>query len=324
MKKIVGIVVGSIALGGILWYVAWNKTPHTAPPSEERKMQVVASIYPIAFFAQEIGREHVDVRTLTPAGAEPHDYEPTPVDLVALQSADIVLLNGAGLEPWADHGTENTRRVVEMVAFVEPLPVSYQEEEEHHDEGHEEDAEEGHVHEEGEVDPHFWLDPIQAKKMVHAIADALIAIDSDHTADYIANREHLLIRLDRWHDSYGSNLKECKQRTIIVSHNAFQYLGKRYGIDIHAIAGISPDEEPSPRRMADITQLAREKKVTHIFFETLVSPKLAQTIANETGLGTLTLNPLEGLTKEEMDRGDNFFTVMGSNLNALQTAMVCQ
>lgn len=184
--------------------------------------------------------------------------------------------------------------------------------------------EEGHDHAHGAWDPHIWLDPVLAAQIVEAIRDRFIAADPTHAAAYRANAAAYTQELEALDAEYRSGLAVCRIRDAVASHAAFRYLAARYNLMILPIAGISPDDEPSPRAMAEIATIAKEKGITHIFFETLLSPKLAETIAREIGAQTLVFNPIEGLTHEEAARGETYLSLMRTNLANLRTALACQ
>jgi len=186
---------------------------------------------------------------------------------------------------------------------------------------HEEDGEE-HA-EEGGLDPHIWLDPSLAKREVEIIRDTLSRVDPENATFYETNASKYIAELEALDSSFSSGLAQCKTRDIVASHGAFGYLAKKYNINVINIAGMSPEEEPTPKRMAEIAELIKEKEITHIFFETLVSPALAETLAAEVGAKTLVVNPMEGLTEEELSSGENYVSVMRQNLENIRTALSC-
>jgi len=277
------------------------------PQSPSDKIQVSASFYPLAFFAENIGGDFAQVTNITPAGAEPHDYEPTVSDTAKIETSRLLILNGGWLEAWGDDVKKNLdpSRTVLVVAG-EGLTTQ-------------------HVTEDGEeiIDPHIWLDPKLAEEMVDKIALGFIAADGQHHASYEANAATLKTQLERLDQEYRDGLQNCAQNDIVTSHAAFGYLATEYHFNQIPIAGLSPDTEPSPRQLADITDFVREHDVHYIFFEDLVSPKLAQTIATETGAQTMVLSPIEGLTPDALTAGRNYFIEMERNLNHLEIALQC-
>ncbi len=304
-----------LAVGAAVMFLS-RQTPATDTDTE---IQVVASFYPLAYLAQQIGGSSATVVNLTPAGAEPHDYELSPGDLVQLQTADIILLNGAGLEPWSDKVLTDVSLDTQVLIMADAIALPEIIVDQHHEEDHHEDED----HDHGPVDPHFWLDPSLYQQQAALIRDVLITADPMHENDYVARYNALSAELTLIDEMYKNELSSCERRDIVVSHDAFRYLGKRYMIEMVPISGFSPEEEPSSRRLGEIALFAREKGITHIFFETLVSPKLAETIAREIGAETLVLNPIEGIGESEQQNGATYVTLMKENLANLKTAMVC-
>lgn len=291
-----------VALGAITWLV---KNRSIAPADNSNtKMRVVTSFYPLYFFAQQIGGDMVSVINLTPAGTEPHDYEPTPKDIAQIEKSKLLVLNGGGLEAWGDKVTKNidqnnTRVVVAGKDIIEAAQ-----------------AQEGTAN----IDPHIWLSLPLAIKMVEKIKMGIEQADPTNSSYYDARASVLEAKLADLHQEYQKGLASCVNTNIITSHAAFGYLGATYGLHPVSIAGLSPDTEPSPRQLGDIVQLARKNNTKYIFFESLVSPKLSETIAREVGAQTLVLNPLEGLTPDEIMGGSDYFTEMKINLKNLETA----
>ena len=271
------------------------------------KLQVVASFYPLYFFSREIGGDKADVTNIVPSGAEPHDYEPTAQDMAKMESCKLVILNGGGLEAWSDSVRKNIdAKSTTIVVAGEGLTTQQ-------------------VREGGqtETDPHVWLAPRLAQKMVARIAQAFEQADFANKDYYQSNADSLRTKLGDLDAEYRRGLSTCKSRNIITSHAAFGYLAAAYGLNQVSIAGLSPDAEPSQRQLADIAKFAGDNHVNYIFFESLASPKLSQTIATEVGAKTLVLNPIEGLSEEEMSQGKTYFSIMQDNLTNLRTALQC-
>jgi zinc transport system substrate-binding protein len=250
---------------------------------------VVAAFYPVAFAAEQVGGPGVTVENLTPPGVEPHDREATPDAVRKLRAADHILLLGHGFQPQLEEAAGHGSRVTDLL----DTPGL---------------ARHG-------VDPHVWLDPIRYELIVKRIATALGRPDA--AAPMIAK----LQQLDR---DYRAGLRNCTRNEIVTSHEAFAYLAQRYGLKQVAITGITPEAEPRPQDLKHVIDVVRSTHATTVFFETLVSPKLADTVARATGAKTAVLNPIEGLTPAEQRRGENYFTVMRENLRALRTALGCR
>lgn len=279
--------------------------PQGSPDSA--KIQVTASFYPLYYFASQIGGEKAEVFNITPAGAEPHDYEPTAQDMVHLEKSKLVILNGGGLEAWGDNVLKNlNRNTTAIVIAGEGLAT-------------------GQVEEEGRLvtDPHIWLSPPLAQKMVDRITQGFAQVDPSNGDFYRANATLLKDRLQQLDLAYQAGLKSCATNNIITAHSAFGYLAAAYGLNQVSITGLSPDAEPSAQQLSTIAKFAKDNQVKYIFFESLVSPKLADTIASEVGAKTLVLNPLEGLSDEELAAGKDYLTEMQSNLVNLKIALQC-
>lgn len=301
-KSITIAILFLVALGATIWLV---KNRLVAPvDTSNTKMRVITSFYPLYFFAQQIGGDMVSVMNLTPAGTEPHDYEPTPKDITEIEKSKLLILNGGGLEAWGDKVTKNidqdkTRVVVAGKDIIEAAQI-----------------EEGTAN----IDPHIWLSPPLAIKMIEKIKLGFEQSDPTNISYYDARASALQSKIADLHQEYQKGLAACVHTTIITSHAAFGHLGAAYGLHPVSIAGLSPDSEPSPRQLGDIVQLARKSNTKYIFFESLVSPKLSETIAREVGAQTLVLNPLEGLTPDEIAQGSDYFTEMKTNLKNLEMA----
>lgn len=275
--------------------------PASTPKTNE--FTVSASFYPLYFFAQSIGGEKVKVQTITPPGTEPHDFEPTAQDLVRIENSDLLILNGT-VEPWAD----KIAGIVKGKTIIagENLFTRMITEDEH-----------------TEQDPHIWLNPNLAKQQVERIAKGFVEADPANTAYYTANEAALIKKLTNLDQQYRQGLSQCQTTDIITSHAAFGYLTQEYGLNQVPISGITPDVEPSTIDLVEVAEFAREHGIQYIFFERLVSPKLAETIAQEVGAQTLVLDPIEGLSDDEIKSGKNYFTIMEENLNNLQIGLQC-
>lgn len=322
------LLIGALLIGALLRLSRIAPVQEEAAPQAKKKLSVVATFYPLAFLAQEIGGDRVIAENITPPGAEPHDYEPTPKDIEKLYGADVVLVNGSGLDAWAENQKASLEeKGVKVLVLSEGLELLLGE-----DSGHEEEAlpeeesvhQEGAEHEESVYDPHVWLDPVLYGREGTVLAKTLRSVDPED-APYFALRlqafQQKITALDK---DYRTGLQTCKQNTIFTSHQAFAYLAKRYGFDTLSISGLAPEAEPSPKRLADLAILAKEKDIKYVFFETLVSPRVAETLAQEIGASTLVFNPLEGLTDEDKEAGKDYFSIAGENLASLKLALECQ
>lgn len=260
------------------------------------EMQITATFYPLAEFARQIGGDKAQVKTMVPAGMEPHDYEPTPKNFANLKDADIFIFNGAGLDPWAERVLPDLAGVETINAseYVALLPQ----------------------------DPHFWLDPVFSQQIVKIISQKIIKLDPDNSSYYEDNAESFIKKLSELDEKFKT-ISNCPKKDIITSHSAFAYLANRYKINQIPIAE-TPEQEPSPGQMARISELVREKSIKYIFFETLTGQRISETIARETGSSILALNPIEGLTLEDEEQGENYISIMEKNLDNLKNSLECK
>ena len=293
-----------------------------AGAQHEGKLKVVASFYPMYDFAKNVGGERVSVSVLIPPGVEPHNFEPTPSSIRQLSEANIFVLNGAGMEhAWAHgliEGLGNEKlTLVEASEGVELIAATGH----HHDDEAHEAAEEEHDH--GEYDPHVWLSPVFAKKQVENIRDAFIAADPEGKAYYEANAEAYEAKLDSLDAKFKALFPTCKKKDILITHATLGYFCRGYGCNQMPIEGISEEGEPSPAGLAAIVDQARKHNVTAVFFESLISPKSAQTLSTEIGAQALVFNTVHGVTPEEEARGENYLSLMEENLENIKIGLDC-
>jgi zinc transport system substrate-binding protein len=265
--------------------------------SDDGRPSVVASFYPFAFVAERVGGSFVSVDNLTSPGVEPHDIELTPQQVARVQDADVVIYEDE-FQAAVDDAVDQADRDDDATVDVSDL-----------------------VTEVGD-DPHTWLDPQTMVTVTRAVAETLSAAAPAHAKEFGANADELVDELDGLDTAFSEGLQTCERRTIVTSHAAFAYLADRYDLTQVPIAGLDPSNEPSPRDLADITQLVRSEGITTIFTEELVSPAVARTVANETGADTATLDPIEGLGEDTSD--ETYLTLMRRNLEAIRTANSCQ
>lgn len=292
--------------------------PNSAKQSGD-KIKVITTAYPVYEFVRQVGGDKIEAVMLIPPGAEPHDWEPTPKQLAQIRSAKLFLYHGAGLEPSEKLLAKDVigdTAAVEVSKGISPLSSKHDDE----DDGNHDKNNEQHHHDSG-TDPHMWLDPVLAQQEVNNIAEALSQVDPQNAAYYRQNAAGYNAELSKLDEEYKAALKNTARRDLITSHEAFGYLAKRYNLRQVGIMGLSPDSEPTPDKMAKVVQFCRDHNVKYIFFETMVSPKLSDTIAKETGAGLLVLNPLESLSENEMKQGKNYLSVMRDNLANLKQAL---
>jgi zinc transport system substrate-binding protein len=254
--------------------------------SSTGKTTVVAAFYPLAYAAEQIGSNSVDVTNLTPPGAEPHDVELSVRDVEKVRSAGIVLYLDEGFQPALERAVDGADG--EKVDLLESVELR-------------------------DRDPHVWLDPRLYEKIATRIGEVLHRPATNFVA-----------RLHRLDALFKTGLTDCERREIVTSHEAFGYLAERYGLQQIAITGLAPEAEATPRTLEHVIDEVRESGATTVFFEPLVSPRIADTVARETDARTAVLNPLEGLTEDELDRGEDYFSIMRENLATLRKALGCR
>ncbi|MGC0210789.1 metal ABC transporter solute-binding protein, Zn/Mn family [Streptomyces levis] len=283
------------------------------------KFDVVASFYPMAFLAEQIGGGHVNVTSLTEPGQEPHDLEISTRQRAQLEEADAALFL-KGLQPAVDEAVAQTGIKTKIDA------ASLTTLEDHGTGGHSHEGEEGHAEEEGHSeeeeharDPHVWLDPVKYAEIAEGVGKAFEKADPDHAADYKKNTEALVAKLNGLNRDFENGLKNTRTKVFFTNHAAFGYLAERYGLTQEAISGLDPESEPSGARVRELQEEAKADDVTTVFYETLVSDKTAKTLARDANLKTDVLDPLEGIT--DKSRGDDYFQVMEANLKALRKAL---
>lgn len=295
-----GIFLVLILFLALIVFLSKNKN------GSDNRIIVTTSFYPIYFLTSQIGGDLVDVINLTPSGTEPHDYEPTARDIVRIRKSEILILNGGGLEVWGDEIKKSVKNNLSVIVLGDELIKD----ELNDDEG-------------GMKDPHIWLSPVLAVKMAEKITSELGKIDSKNYDYYKSNLNTLKTRLFELDNEYRLGLSNCKKKDFVTSHSAFGYLANEYNLKQLSIAGISPEEEPSSKQLAQVAQFARENEVKYIFFESLINPRLSEVVADEIGAKTLVLNPIEGLIEQDIALGKSYITEMRANLDNLKIALEC-
>jgi zinc transport system substrate-binding protein len=288
------------------------------PPS---KLKVVASLFPLQEFARAVGGEKVQVILLLPPGAEPHTWEPKPGDVVKITQADIFIYISPSMEPWVDKVLRAAQgKNLRVLEASRGLSLRKAEQEEQGTAIH------PHRHfGPEEMDPHIWLDFALDLKIVDAIATVFSEKDPALAFSYKNNAAIYKKKLKNLDQKYQYSLAQCRHRQIVLSgHAAFGYLAKRYGLQQIAVSGISPDAEPTPKRMVQVIEATRKKGIKFIFSEERVHPKLSQTLAEEAGVGLLVLNPGANLTPEQIRQKVTFLDLMEKNLQNLQRGLECE
>jgi zinc transport system substrate-binding protein len=277
---------------------------------ENKKLQVVTTLFPLYDFAKSIGQDKAQVTFLLPPGVEAHSFEPKPSDVILINQADIFIYTGKIMEPWAEDIvksiTNKNLLVVDAGDGINLIPAVF----------HDLDGPAG------SMDPHIWLDFDNAKMIVNSIKEAFIEKDPENKSLYEKNAEEYNQQLTDIDNDYKSALSLCKSKEIIYAgHYAFGYLIKRYGLEYIAAQGVSPDAEPTANDLINLVNQIKEDNVRYIFYEELASPKIAETLSGETGAELLILNAAHNISKEQFEKGVTFISIMKSNLNNLKTGL---
>lgn len=318
MKKTKQLIrIGLIALLSLVVLAACGQKKETSQTNGKDKIKVVTTFYPMYDFAKNVVGDAGEVEMLIPAGTEPHDYEPSAKDIAKITDADVFIYNSNELETWVKDTLENVdHKKVTVVEAAKSIDLMEGQDEEEASEDHDHD----HDHEH-ELDPHVWLDPVLAEKEVETIRDALIKKYPDQKEIFEKNASAYLTKLSELDKEYQEAFANAKNKTFVTQHAAFGYLAKQYGLTQESIAGISPDQEPSPSRLAELKKYVEANHISVIYFESSASSKVAETLAKETGVELVVLNPLESLTKKEQEQGEDYLSVMRENLEALKKSI---
>jgi zinc transport system substrate-binding protein len=307
----------ALALTGVLALSGCAAFSDAAPGVADGKVRVVAAFYPLQYVAQRVAGTHGKVVDLTQPGAEPHDLEIPPKQTAEIVDADLVVYE-AGFQPAVDDAIRQNATGEK----VDAATVAGLESPDH--DGHDHGASDHALGEEnahGDLDPHFWQDPLKLAEVADAVEKKLAAIDPGHTDQYAANAAALRSDLESLDRSYKAGLADCERSTVVVSHDAFGYLAK-YGLEMEPIVGLSPGAEPTPGDLARLQDLIRTDGITTVFSERLVSPRLSQSLADDMAITTAVLDPIEGLS--DQTAGENYLSLMKQNLAALRKANGCR
>lgn len=312
MKKRLSLLLVIILLCTVFYFFIFREKT-VAEYNHNPDIIIYTSIYPVYEIVKEIGDENIKVELLVPNGSEIHSYEPVPRRLAQLEKADIFFYIGIGLEPWAKKLDKSlTASGVKTVELSSCLELIRYDEREH------KEGEALH----GIYDPHVWLDPLNMGKMARIIKEELILLDQENRERYKENYQRYLLRIEKLERDFNNTLSEVNKDTIIVSHAAFGYLAERYGFKQLALMGATPHGEPTPGSLAEIIKIIRDKELKYVFVETLTDDRIVDVIVEETGVEILPLNPFIGLTLEEQENGEDYFSIMRRNLINLKKALV--
>lgn len=299
------VVVFGLLFSLFLSTVSCKKPEEEPEGQKDKRLKVVTSLFPLYDFTRNIGREKADVSLILPPGVEPHSFEPTPEDMKRIAEADIFIYTNKFMEPWIDNvlkGIDSRKLIVvdssSGISFIEAK---------------------------GSINPHIWLDLSNAQKMVEAILDGFLRKDPLNKDFYTKNGDEYKARLDELDRDFRNGLSACEKDTFIhAGHFAFDYLAKRYNIRYFSAYKGAPDSEPTPKRLVSLIKKMNELDIRHIYYEELISPEIANVLSRETGAGLLMLHAGHNITKQEMDEGITFISLMKENLKNLRIGLQCR
>lgn len=323
MKKIIFfIIITLLIIAGIFAAVKYGGRQH----GNSDKITIITTLFPLYDFAKALGGDKVEVSLLLPPGVEPHSYEPTPGDITKISRANIFIFTGEFMEPWAHEilsGISNKKLiVVDASAGINLIPASQQCQHEH---PHNEQCTHSHHEEHQLLDPHIWLDFDNDKIIIDSITDAICSADSANADFYKANAENYKSKLNELDAAYKTQLEDCGSRTVVFGgHYAFGYLAKRYNLNYVAAQGLAPDSEPTATDLIALVEQIKKENIRCVFYEELTSPKVAQTLAKETGTKLLELNAGHNVGRKDLENNVSFINIMLGNLQNLKTGLECK
>jgi zinc transport system substrate-binding protein len=287
------------------------------PPTDSGRLEVITTLFPLYDFTRNIGGDRVHVTLLLPPGVEPHSFEPKPGDMLKAARANLFIFTGKSMEPWVDgilKGMENKKLLVvdssKGIGLIEQRKTA-------------DEDDRGHDH--GRADPHIWLDLSNAEKIVDNILEGLTNRDPSNRDYYRKNADSYKARLSEMDEKYRSNLSTCKKRVFVHGgHFAFGYLAKRYNLRYISAYHGSPDAEPTPRRLIELKNALKRFSLHYVFYEELITPRVAEIVSRETGADMLKLHGGHNVSRDEMDKGITFLSIMEDNLKNLRVGLECQ
>jgi zinc transport system substrate-binding protein len=312
MKNIIKIWIACSLITLLFTACSNDKSP---APGTSDSIRVVTTLYPLYEFTKQVGGDTVSVSSVIPFGVDPHGFEPNPRNVEEIINADLIVMNGAGMEPWLDRLLENTVpdsvRVVEASAGLDLIPVN-------DDDDHAHDDHEGVF-----FNPHTWLDPINAIAQVRAIESALTEIAPSHAQEFSNNAEAYIAKLEDLNKRFSRAFENCESRMVVITHSSLPYFCRRYNLEEAPISGLAHQDEPSPREFGELIRRAREANVRVVFHESEVSPRLAETLAKEINARVLPFNTLHTTTPDGDSDGVNYIEIMKANLRRLCEGLSC-
>ncbi|WP_431800559.1 metal ABC transporter solute-binding protein, Zn/Mn family [Halobacillus andaensis] len=308
--------------------------------SEQDALTINTTVYPLQYFTERIAGDAAEVETILPPGSDAHNYEPSTKEMVELAEADAFIYNGAGLETYAEKISNSIEsedvEIVEAASGIDLSPGSHghseeedHEEDEHSDHEHENEEhseeeeahQEGDGHNHGEEDPHIWLDPVRSVQISENIKNKLIELQPKSEEQFEENFNELKTELEALDQDFHEQVEEQEKKEIIVSHSAYGYWEEAYGIEQIAVSGLSPSNEPSQKDLERIVATAEEHEINHVLFEQNITPKVSEVVQNEIGAEALRVHNLSVLTEEDIENGEDYFSLMEQNLEVLNKAL---
>lgn len=288
----------------------------SAKHDENKKLTISTSFYPMYYFTKEIVKDKATVTMVTPSNTEPHDYEPSAKVMANISDSSLFIYNSEAMETWvpnlkktlADNSNVTFVKASKGIQLTEESPNNDVHKNQHEDKEH-------------SLDPHVWLNPVLAKKEVQTITSAIIKKDPDNKETYEKNSAVIQKKLDQLNQQFIQATKNAKHKTFVTQHAAFGYLARQYGLKQKSIAGIDPEQEPTPKELAHIESFVKKEKIHYIYTEETASSKVAKTVKEATDTTLLPLNTLESVSEKEQKEGQNYFTIMENNLNNLKKTL---
>ena len=317
MKRCLRILTFLVPSVVLLAAIAASCTRNVEPPADQRGLKVVTTLFPLYDFTRNIAGGKAHITLLLPPGVEPHSFEPKPGDMLRVMAADLFIFSGGSMEPWAAgilKGVENKELVV--VDCSKGVDLAEQEEASDGD---------SHGHGHGKIDPHIWLDLSKAQVMVDNILEGMVTKDPTNREYYRANAEKYKAKLREMDQEYRRALSTCKKHMFVHGgHFAFGYLARRYNLQYISAYHGSPDAEPTPRRLIELKNVLKRLQLHYVFYEELITPRIAEIISRETGASLLKLHGAHNISREELEQNLTFLSIMESNLRSLRTGLECQ
>ncbi len=286
--------------------------------NEDGVLKVYTTVYPLQFFAEEIGGEFIKAESVYPPGADEHTFEPSQKDMISIADSDLFIYIGLGLEGFVEKA-KSTLANEQVTMLPAGEAIHFEEDEHEHGEHEEEHSHDGHSH--GSIDPHVWLDPLYSKQLAESIKDALTNLLPEQEAYFESNLDELTAELDQLDADFQSAVSDSGKHEIIVAHSAYGYWEERYGIEQLSISGLSTTSEPSQKELQKLIEHARTDGLEYVLFEQNFQSRLAETVQKELGAKALYLHNLSVLTKDDIKNGETYFTLMDKNIETLRTAL---